>query len=182
LTAPLWVLTRGAVSARPGEQVSGVWQGGLWGLGRVAALELPAMWGGLIDLPEQLDPAATARLAGVLSTAHGEDQLAVRASSVVARRLVHAPGRGSGKPWRTGGTALVTGGTGGLGAYVARWLVDRGAEHVVLLSRRGPNAPGAADLRAELEQTGARVSVLACDVADRAAMTEVFAGIPADLP
>ncbi|MDF2261417.1 type I polyketide synthase, partial [Streptantibioticus ferralitis] len=182
LTAPLWVLTRGAVSARPGEQVSGVWQGGLWGLGRVAALELPAMWGGLIDLPEQLDPAATARLAGVLSTAHGEDQLAVRASSVVARRLVHAPGRGSGKPWRTGGTALVTGGTGGLGAYVARWLVDRGAEHVVLLSRRGPDAPGAADLRAELEQTGARVSVLACDVADRAAMTEVFAGIPADLP
>src|SRR5262249_52936962 len=40
-TAPLWVLTRAAVTARPGEQVAGIWQGGIWGLGRVAALELP---------------------------------------------------------------------------------------------------------------------------------------------
>ncbi|GAA1934578.1 hypothetical protein GCM10009753_79790 [Streptantibioticus ferralitis] len=182
LTMPLWVVTRAAVAVRPGEQVRDVWQGGVWGLGRVAALELPGLWGGLVDLPEDLVPSTVKRLAGVLSGDHGEDQLAVRASGVLARRLVRAPGRGTGKPWRTSGTALVTGGTGGLGGYVARWLVERGAEHVMLLSRRGPEAPGAAELQAELESAGAKVSVLAGDVADRAAVTEVFAGIPADLP
>ncbi|WP_430393197.1 type I polyketide synthase [Actinacidiphila reveromycinica] len=180
--APLWVLTRAAVSARPGEPVSGMWQGGIWGLGRVAALELPDLWGGLVDLPEEFDAAVAARLGGALSTAHGEDQLAVRASGVVARRLVRAAVHGTGEPWHTGGTALVTGGTGGLGAHVARWLAERGAEHLVLLSRRGPDAPGAAELRAELEQAGARVSVHACDVADREAMTAIVTGLPDDLP
>ncbi|MDQ0930095.1 NAD(P)-dependent dehydrogenase (short-subunit alcohol dehydrogenase family) [Streptomyces turgidiscabies] len=183
LSAPLWVVTRRAVAARPGDQVDGVWHGGVWGLGRVAALELPGLWGGLVDLPEDVDQSVAARLSGVLSADHGEDQLAIRSSGVLARRLVHAAGRdGEVEPWRTSGTAIVTGGTGGLGGYVARWLVDRGAEHVVLLSRRGADAPGAADLRAGLEAAGARVTVLAGDVADRSVLTEAFAAVQADLP
>ncbi|MFI2207960.1 SDR family NAD(P)-dependent oxidoreductase, partial [Streptomyces sp. NPDC020192] len=183
LSAPLWVVTRRAVAARPGDRVDGVWHGGVWGLGRVAALELPGLWGGLVDLPEDVDQTVAARLSGVLSADHGEDQLAIRSSDVLARRLVHAAGRdGEAEPWRTSGTAIVTGGTGGLGGYVARWLVDRGAEHVVLLSRRGADAPGAADLRAGLEAAGARVTVLAGDVADRSVLTEAFAAVPADLP
>ncbi|WP_335984223.1 type I polyketide synthase, partial [Streptomyces sp. CA2R106] len=179
---PLWVVTRAAVAAGPGDVVKEMWQGGIWGLGRVAALELPQVWGGLVDLPGDADPAALGRLPGVLSGGHGEDQLALRASGVFARRLVRAPGRGSVEPWTTGGTALVTGGTGGLGGHVARWLVERGAQHVVLVSRRGPQAPGAGELRAELEAAGARVSVVAGDVADRATMAGVFAAVPADLP
>ncbi|WP_335984382.1 beta-ketoacyl reductase, partial [Streptomyces sp. CA2R106] len=183
LAVPLWVVTRAAVAARPGEAVDGMWQGGIWGLGRVAALELPQMWGGLVDLPEEVDATVAARLSAVLSGGHGEDQLAVRASGVLARRLVHAAARdGSVEPWTTGGTALVTGGTGGLGGYVARWLVERGAQHLVLVSRRGPEAPGAGELRAELEAAGARVSVVAGDAADRATMAGVLAAVPADLP
>jgi acyl transferase domain-containing protein len=183
LDVPLWVVTRAAVAAGPGEAVNGMWQGGIWGLGRVAALELPELWGGLVDLSEEVDAAVAARLSAVLSGGHGEDQLAVRASGVLARRLAHAAGRdGSVEPWRTRGTAIITGGTGGLGGYVARWLVERGAQHLVLVSRRGPEAPGAGELRAELEAAGARVSVVAGDVADRATMAGVFAGVPADLP
>ncbi|MET7575680.1 type I polyketide synthase, partial [Streptomyces sp. NPDC005492] len=183
LPAPLWVVTRAAVAARPGDVVKEMWQGGIWGLGRVAALELPELWGGLVDLPEEVDAAVAARLSGVLSGGHGEDQLAVRASGLSGRRLVHAAGRdGEVEPWTTGGTAIVTGGTGGLGGYVARWLVERGAQHLVLVSRRGPEAPGAGELRAELEAAGARVSVVAGDVADRATMAGVFAAVPAELP
>ncbi|TVL86531.1 hypothetical protein CD790_33995, partial [Streptomyces sp. SAJ15] len=77
---------------------------------------------------------------------------------------------------------LVTGGTGALGAHVARWLVERGAEHLVLTSRRGLEAPGAAELRDELVALGARVTVAACDVADREALAELIASLPEELP
>lgn len=77
-------------------------------------------------------------------------------------------GADSGTPWNAEGTVLITGGTGALGGHVARWLAGRGAERLVLTSRRGIAAPGAAELEAELTALGAKVSVVACDVADRA--------------
>ena len=160
-------------------------QGGVWGLGRVAALEQPALWGGLVDLPESLDARTARWFAAAVSNTSGEDQIAVRSSGWYGRRLVHAPVRSGGSPsWTTSGTALITGGTGGLGAYVARWLVERGAEHLVLLSRRGLDAEGADKLRLELELevAGARVSVVACDVADRQALAGVLADIPEEWP
>ncbi|WP_159057649.1 beta-ketoacyl reductase, partial [Streptomyces scabiei] len=73
-------------------------------------------------------------------------------------------------------------GTGGIGAQVARELAERGAVHLLLLSRRGPDAPGVDALRAELTALGARVTVAACDVADRAQLTAVVAAIPEEEP
>ncbi len=67
------------------------------------------------------------------------------------------------------GTVLITGGTGGLGALFARHLVEKyGARHLLLVSRRGPAADGAAELVAELAALGAAAEVVACDMADRA--------------
>ncbi|MER8162744.1 SDR family NAD(P)-dependent oxidoreductase, partial [Streptomyces sp. NPDC094472] len=124
-----------------------------------------------------------ARLAGVLSAGDGEDQVAVRGSGVFARRLVRADsGEGAERPWRARGTVLVTGGTGALGGRVARWVVGQGAEHVVLTSRRGAEAPGAAELREELEALGAGVTVAACDVTDREAVAGVLASVPEEFP
>ncbi|HEV2343873.1 MAG TPA: type I polyketide synthase, partial [Actinocrinis sp.] len=81
------------------------------------------------------------------------------------------------------GTVLVTGGTGTLGALVARHLVSAwGVRHLILASRRGEQAPGAADLRAQLRELGASVRVAACDVADRAALAALLAAIPGDHP
>ncbi|MGW3233773.1 type I polyketide synthase, partial [Kitasatospora sp. NPDC001095] len=179
LTAPLWLATSGAVSVGRADRLRDAAQAQVWGLGRVAALEHPALWGGLLDLPEVLDERAQGRLAAVLAAPADEDQLAVRASGVFVRRLVRAE-RAEGAGWNPRGTVLVTGGTGALGARVARWLAEHGAEHLVLTSRRGPDAPGAAELRAELEGLGARVTVAACDVADRTAVEALLAEHPVD--
>ncbi|WP_189167811.1 type I polyketide synthase, partial [Sphaerisporangium melleum] len=176
--APLWITTDGAESVSRVDAVRDPAQAAIAGAARVLGLERPGRWGGLVDLPENLDPRALTRLATVLAGLGDEDQLAIRASGVFARRLTPAPRQtpASGAPsgrWRPRGTVLITGGTGGLGAHVARWLARGGAEHLVLTSRRGPDAPGAADLVAELEALGSRVTVAACDVGDRAALAEL---------
>jgi NAD(P)-dependent dehydrogenase (short-subunit alcohol dehydrogenase family)/acyl carrier protein len=99
------------------------------------------------------------------------------------RRLRRAPQlRQRARQWPPRGTVLVTGGTGALGAQVARWLAGNGAEHLVLASRRGPDAPGADELRAELTAAGAAVTIASCDVGDRDALAELLAAIPADRP
>ncbi|MGA5824146.1 type I polyketide synthase [Kitasatospora sp. NPDC094028] len=197
--ARLWCLTRGAVAAEGADRVREPEQAQLWGLGRVAALEHPHRWGGLIDLPDAPDARTAVRLAGLLAQT-AEDQLALRGSGAYARRLTrrHLPAEST-RAAATGtdgraaavapagwsaprGTVLVTGGTGALGAHVARWLVQGGAEHLLLVGRRGPEAPGAQQLSDELTALGARVTVAACDVADRDALAALLAAVPAEYP
>ncbi|WP_037664665.1 type I polyketide synthase, partial [Streptomyces griseofuscus] len=176
IEVPLWCLTSGAVSTGPADPLTDPAAARLWGLGRIVALEQPQLWGGLVDLPAEPDPRALARLAGLLDQSD-EDQLAVRASGVSVRRLVRAARNAApaDTAWSPRGTVLVTGGTGALGGHVARWLAGAGAEHLVLISRRGPEAPGAAELTSDLEELGARVTVAACDAADRDALAELLA-------
>ncbi|MGH3373484.1 MAG: SDR family NAD(P)-dependent oxidoreductase, partial [Actinoallomurus sp.] len=242
---PLWSLTRGAVAAVPGDEAPSPEQAQIWALGRVFALEHPAAYGGLVDLPAVLDGAAADRLIAALGGA--EDQVAIRAAGTLVRRLVpdgqerpaqerpaqerpvqerpvqersgqerpaqerpgqerpgqerpgqerpgqERPGQersGQERPARERsagerrfrGTVLVTGGTGALGRRIARRLADAGAEHLLLLGRRGADAPGARELAAELTERGTGVTLAACDVADRAALAGVLAAVPAERP
>ncbi|AXX30660.1 Malonyl CoA-acyl carrier protein transacylase [Actinosynnema pretiosum subsp. pretiosum] len=177
-TGPLWCATGGAVSVA-GEDADPD-QAAVWGLGGVLALDLPEAFGGLVDLPRQPTDADLDAFAAALTAPGGEDQLAVRDGRLLARRLVRD---GADAPeWTPRGAVLVTGGTGGLGTHVARWLARSGAGHVVLASRSGPAAPGAAGLAAEVEALGARCSVVALDVADRDAVAAVLADVERDGP
>ncbi|WP_338894327.1 SDR family NAD(P)-dependent oxidoreductase [Streptomyces sp. TG1A-60] len=181
IEAPLWMVTRGGVATGRSDGPADPVRAQLWGLGRVAALEVPERWGGLVDLPPSDDARTPARLAAVLTGT--EDQVAVRKAGTYVRRLVRAPRPdGPETAWQPSGTVLVTGGTGALGAEVSRWLARLGTPHLVLTGRRGEAAPGVDALVAELSGLGARVTVAACDAADRAALAGVLDGIPADLP
>ncbi|MFJ4988490.1 type I polyketide synthase [Streptomyces sp. NPDC088732] len=186
VTVPLWCVTRGAVAAGRAEQVTDPAQALIWGLGRVASMEQGGRWGGLVDLPgtDTADDRTLTRLAAVLGGDGAEDQVALRASGILGRRLVRArlAETSTVREWRPQGTVLVTGGTGALGAHVARWLAANGAEHLVLTSRRGVDAPGAAELRDELTALGTEVTVAACDVADRDALAALLGAVPADRP
>ncbi|WP_455565764.1 type I polyketide synthase [Micromonospora maritima] len=181
--ARLWIATRAAVAVDPDDAAVDPDQALLWGLGGALRAEHPHRWGGLVDLPPAGDPRVASRLRRLLDGDPAEDQLALRGAAAYARRLVRA-GRpaGAGRSWTPRGTALITGGTGALGAHVARSLAAAGVDHLLLVSRRGPDAPGAADLVDELTAHGTRVTVAACDAADRDAVRDLLATVPADAP
>ncbi|MFJ4653371.1 type I polyketide synthase [Nocardia sp. NPDC088792] len=183
IAAPLWCVTRGLAAIGSGEQPCTPAHGAVAGLGRVLALEHPDRWGGLIDLPPEFDARLAGRLRTALAGVRDEDHVAVRATGLYGRRLQPVmEGPDTREQWPGTGTVLVTGGTGGLGAHVARQLAASGVPHLLLLSRRGPAAPGAEELRAELVAAGASVTLTACDVTDREQLAAALAAIPAGLP
>ncbi|WP_410873280.1 SDR family NAD(P)-dependent oxidoreductase [Nocardia sp. A7] len=177
--APLWLVTRDALVVAEGDRARGGAQAAVLGLGRVIGLEQPRRWGGLIDLPSVLDEHTASRLAGALSGT--EDQLAIRKSGVFARRLGRASLRAT-TGWAPRDTVLITGGTGGIGAQIARWAAVNGASRLVLASRRGSAAPGAEALHTELTALGADVVIAACDTADRIAVRALIERVRADGP
>ncbi|MFF3263921.1 type I polyketide synthase [Streptomyces sp. NPDC002932] len=180
--APLWLATTGAVGTGPQDPPRHPAQAMVWGTGMVIGLDLPRRWGGLLDLPEELDADSARHLCAVLAGTTGEEQLVIAPSGILARRLVRAPGDGAAAPWQPRETVVITGGTGALGSRLARWAARSGADRVVLVSRRGEAAEGMPELIDELVDLGADVVIAACDLADRAALGDLFAKIGTDGP
>nr|WP_020497365.1 type I polyketide synthase [Sciscionella marina] len=168
----LVLVTRGAVAVTAEDAVPDLVHAPVWGLLRSAQSENPDRFV-LLDT----DAAPVGPLAAV---ATGEPQLAVRGEQLFAPRLMPATvSESDDAGFSADSTVLITGGTGELGAAVARHLVaEYGVRHLVLLSRRGPAASGAGELRAELSGLGARVDLVAADVTDRAALADVLSRYP----
>ncbi|WP_434739544.1 SDR family NAD(P)-dependent oxidoreductase [Micromonospora sp. SH-82] len=177
---PIWVVTENAVAVGPFERLRDPAHGALWALGRVVALENPAVWGGLVDVPSG-SAAELSRHLGTILSGVGEDQVALRPDGMYARRWCRAGVGGTGR-WQPRGTVLVTGGTGGVGRHVARWLARQGAPRLVLASRRGPDADGVGELLTELADLGTRATVAACDVTDREQLGALLATVDDEHP
>ncbi len=179
IEAPVWAVTEGAVSIGAGDLPPRPVQAQVWGLGKVAALEHPELWGGLIDLPRSWDDRTAARLCAALADAT-EDQVAIRGAGSLAARLVRASTSDGRPEWTPRGAVLVTGGTGGVGGHVSDWLAKRGVPRLVLTSRSGPNAAGVAELAARSAAAGTRVDIVACDIAQRAEVEGLLERIAAE--
>jgi len=187
----LWVVTRGAQWTGPGQHEICLPAAPLWGLGKVAALEHPELWGGLLDLDPAGELDEAERIAELLATRTAEDLTARRDGTVLVPRLV-AAGSGEGNGESTArpapqlsdlGSYLVTGGLGSLGLLMGEWLARNGAGSVVLVGRTGlpdrsawddphhddTTAARIAGVR-RIEAQGADVRVEALDAADETAL------------
>ncbi|MCP4655717.1 MAG: type I polyketide synthase, partial [bacterium] len=183
---PLWVITRGAQAVTAGERVA-VAQAPVWGLGRVIVREHPELWAGLIDLdPQARGAAATDRLLAELDLTRSEAGVALRDGERYTLSLEPVGGAG-GVHLRADASYLITGGFGGLGLAVARWLAEQGARRLFLVGRTPlpareswceleagtPAAERAAAVRS-LEALGVSVHPVALDVADEVQVDSFF--------
>ncbi|MFK4106887.1 type I polyketide synthase, partial [Streptomyces sp. NPDC019531] len=185
--ARLIVTTRNAAHTEPGTELD-LGQYPVWGLLRAAQAENPGRFQ-LIDL----DDAPESRALLPAAVASGEPEAAIHHGRILLPRWARASGMSGAAGTADGptalsgfgadGTVLVTGGTGGLGAALARHLVaEHGVRHLLLVSRRGPEATGASELEKELAAAGAEVTITACDVADRDDLAALLAAVPAEHP
>ncbi|MFC7220673.1 beta-ketoacyl synthase N-terminal-like domain-containing protein [Streptomyces polyrhachis] len=186
-TTRLWVVTRGAQWTGHGQRDICLPAAPLWGLGKVAALEHPELWGGLLDLDPAGEAEEAERIAALLATSTAEDLTARRGGTVLVPRLVAAGSEKAAEPpvprLSDLGSYLVTGGLGSLGLLLGEWLAKNGAGTVVLVGRTGlpdraawddpqhddTTARRIAGVR-RIEAQGADVRVVALDAADESAL------------
>ncbi|MFI6653853.1 SDR family NAD(P)-dependent oxidoreductase [Streptomyces sp. NPDC050529] len=175
--ARLVIVTRRGVTV--GDEVPDLAQAPVWGLVRSAQSEHPGRFL-LVDLDTDGSekPVGDAPEWDVLATLD-EPQLALRNGQILAPRLQRAAAATAAAPaLDPDGAVLITGGTGGLGALFARHLAEHhGARHLVLLSRRGPDAPGVAELVGELAALGCEARAAACDASDRTQLAALIASL-----
>lgn len=175
-------------------------QSPLWGLGKVIAMEHPELQCTRIDLDAENAEEAAHLLYDEIQNAESEDQIALRNGARYVPRLARSGVRieDSGLKIENGesrieprdhqssilapqSSILITGGLAGLGLLVAKWMVEHGARHLVLMGRSAPNEEAKASLL-EMEKLGAQIIVAQADVADEQRMSEVFAQIDAAMP
>ncbi len=172
--APLWLVTQGAQAVGDKAPLA-LAQAPLWGLGRTVDLEHPELRCTRVDLdPAHLEASVRLLHAELGRTGSPEREVAFRGEArlrPVLRRETAAQGRPV--TVRADGTYLITGGLGGLGLEVARWLVEQGARHLVLVSRREPSASAVEVVRG-LERLGASVTVASADVAREAEVVRLL--------
>ena len=184
----LWLVTNGAQPVPSNNPViPGVAQSSLWGMGKVISLEHPELKCVRIDLdPQQRIETQAEVLFQEICSEDKEDQVAWRGDERYVARLVASPHQQATqqladattqKPlsFREDATYLITG-MGGLGLLVARWMVDKGAKHLVLLERCSADDANSQKIT-ELEMAGVSVVVEQADVSDVESMTGVLSRI-----
>jgi len=173
----LWLVTKGAQPVGEITTELAIASAPLWGLSRAIAMESAEIWGGIIDL----DPASTPEVAANLLIKElsqpqpQEDQLAFRQQQRYVARLTRTipPASTPSLSLHNDSTYLITGGLGALGLRVARWLVEQGARHLLLLSRRPPGEQAQAAIE-NMAQNGAHIEVALADVTNQTELSTVF--------
>ncbi len=179
---PFWLITRGGQAVEAQAPVAFA-QSLIWGMGRTLAREHPEYWGGLVDLDPSSTPAvAVEQILSQLLQSDSEDQVAFRHGQRFGARLVHSQLQElQAITFDPQKTYLITGGLGFLGLQVAKWMVNQGACHLVLTSRREAS-PEQRSVIATLEAVGTKVEVIPADMAIAADVEKLLATITVSMP
>lgn len=183
--ARLWVVTNGVHIIEPGDPNDGLFQSTLWGLGRVIVYEHPDIHCTLVDMNcFSINHGAEVLLEEILCNSD-DDEVALRPCGRYVARLVRSTllqvQAGEQALFRSDGTYLITGGLGGVGLRMARWMIEQGARHLVLLGRHAPSEEVQTTLQA-MRETGAEVCVMQVDVAQQAQLADALKHIRRTMP
>jgi myxalamid-type polyketide synthase MxaE len=154
----------------------------LWGLARVASLECQTSFGGIVGVHAEAGGEAVPAIVSALAAGDGEDRWRIVEGTAYTSRLVAAAARapsGARLALRSDASYLITGGTGGVGLALARWLASRGAGRLVLCARRPPSA-SARQALAELSEQGVAIQTLLLDVGDSRAVRSCIEALARD--
>lgn len=181
----LWLVTRGAQSIHSNEPIA-VEQSALWGLGKVISFELPELKCIRIDIDSsQSNKESVLLLFKQLSRDTREDQIAFRSGDrFVLRLFPFTPTRSFDafeNPLHANSTYLITGGLGGLGLSVAKWMAENGAQHLVLLGRSAPSYSTIQVIN-QLRKSGVEVVIQSADVSKQNQIESVFQEIKENMP
>jgi acyl transferase domain-containing protein/NAD(P)-dependent dehydrogenase (short-subunit alcohol dehydrogenase family)/SAM-dependent methyltransferase/acyl carrier protein len=189
----LWIVTRGAQpaghdSTHAQNSNLDVAHSTVWGLSQVIALEHPEFGCVSLDLDPSLPVSdqAAPLMEEIWGPEPEEDQLAFRGQARLARRLTYVDRKiDAGPPprlkLREDSSYLITGGLGGLGLLVARWMGERGARSIILMGRREPSDEARSAIQ-DLERSGVQVKVQRCDVSNKDDLALSLAEIDKNLP
>lgn len=174
----LWLVTRGAQSLPGTTAPLSPFQAALWGFGLVLAQEHPELNRRLIDLDPALDAEAAGDLFLELTSEDGqrERRCGYRAGSRFVPRLARMKAGRLPRAFHAEASYLITGGLGGMGLLIAEWMIQRGARHLILVSRNKPSAT-AVRMLAAFEEKGASVTLPRADVSRYADVAGLLASI-----
>ncbi|AFY58525.1 polyketide synthase family protein [Rivularia sp. PCC 7116] len=185
VSSRLYLITQ---NAQPVEETNNfaISQAPVIGLGRVVAIEHPEIWGGIIDLPDA-DVGQTAKiLFEELWQSEYETEVAFRDEKRYVPRLIKSTNKNNNFKFsvpniESDATYLITGGLGGLGIELTKWMVEQGAQHLVLVGRKSPNQTVKKQLQ-KLQQQGVEIEVFSADVSQEQQVNQLLADISPTYP
>ncbi|MBW4636528.1 MAG: type I polyketide synthase [Iphinoe sp. HA4291-MV1] len=185
----LWLVTKGAQRVGVESTLVGVAQSPVWGLGKVITNEHPEFNCTLVDLDPVRNNNAQSLFAEIYShkSTSGETHIAFRNGQRYVNRLVRSDKIVNNQTikkslqLKADATYLITGGLSGIGLLVAKWMVEHGAKHLVLVGRSSPNSAAIETLKA-LEEIGTQVVVVQADVSQQEQVSSLLTQIKTSLP
>jgi acyl transferase domain-containing protein/acyl-CoA synthetase (AMP-forming)/AMP-acid ligase II/pimeloyl-ACP methyl ester carboxylesterase/acyl carrier protein len=171
INLPVWLVTRNSQDIDNKINTDAVGASCLWGLANAIALEHPEYWGGIVDLDSDTEINS---LISIINNSDREDRIAIREDKIYVSRLVEVKtDNHKAIELNSNGSYLITGGLGALGLQVARWLIEKGAKHLILTSRNNPSESVATQLD-RLREGGVTIQVITADVANYDDVRKIF--------
>ena len=180
----LWIITSHACDRHNSKYPVNASQSVLWGMGRAIALEHPELWGGCCDLENTISALSMETLLKETTTQSIDDQICLDENGIsYVPRLKHYSMNELNKEStiKSDATYLITGGSGALGLLSARWLVNSGCKHLVLIGRNIKKSDTYRQLK-ELRHPYIQVLETQLDVSDKDALVSLFNKIQNEMP